>query len=135
MFNAAQGYNDNGTFICVTCFESRQLTSAVRDSAASIARAKAVPAYQGIVKGANILKGYATYLMVIAVICFIASVGIPVLELAMSEGHVTGPVLLTAISTCIIFVSIGVFYLIVSRLVMMLGELAMAHRDIARNSF
>jgi len=146
MFEAEAGYNDSGTFICVICYQDRQLSSAAEASAARTP-VRRTPAYQGIVDGAAVLQGYAGFLKAIAFLCFAGAVLLPILEVLSaastasatvrpgSGGALAGATLFTVIVTVIGLGSTGVFYLILSRLVLMLAELALAHRDIARNSF
>ena len=71
LFDGDAGFNDGGRFICRGCYQSRELASAA--AAATSPRVARVPAYDGILKGAAVVEGYAGLLFGQAVLCFIVA--------------------------------------------------------------
>lgn len=130
LFAPSGGYNDNGNFICVGCYDRRQLALAAQS-----APTRRAPAYDGIVKGAAIISGYANWLLAISILCFMTGtlcIVVPIALFFMKQPvHEPGAL----IGVGVLLLAAAIFYLVISRLVRMIAELALAHRDIARNSF
>lgn len=146
-FTAGGGYEDNGQFICKRCYDQRAALAESAQSATDQAafaqqavqapRRAAVPAYNGIVNGAKLLQGYALWLTLLAVLSILLGIFLAV-EAVLQGAKEKLDATIAFSSAAVLLVGgimVAVGLLISATLVRMLAELALAQRDIARNSF
>ena len=126
LFPPDVGYNDNGAFICRSCF-------AAREAAVNAAKRGPIPAYSGILRGAALLNNYASLLTSFGVISIVVATTMVAFIVTHSKEIAADAATLAAVVLGGVAIAAGFF--IWSTVIRMFAELAAAHRDIARNSF
>jgi hypothetical protein len=120
------GFDDRGEFICRTCH-------AARSAAVAAKRRGPVPAYAGILRGVTVLRWYAGMLTAFGILTIVIAFCISLLVFKGSKNRLDDARIIGA--PLVIGIVMGSGFFIWARLIRMVAELAVAHRDIARNSF
>lgn len=140
LFSAGEGYDDNGVFICHGCYQSRvALTNAVASAAATqqatLTARRRAPSYSGIARGAALLQRQVQFLRICGWLAIAAAVAVPIAVTLAANDKDKVEAIMGSILFAVSALLVALMLFNYATLIQMLAELALAHRDIAQNSF